>query len=71
MTTTNERIYVKTMIWRGFQHHYVGYTPSRPEADSCSKLGSYFLKCDSFPSALAVARSFSDRVEVCEPFIGL
>lgn len=68
-------IYIKSVTWVGEKKFYVGYEPSNPDADPCSRLGSYFLSLDNIRAARAVATSEAQRygcpVIECPHYVGL
>jgi hypothetical protein len=67
---TAQTIYIKPCTWAGRLQYHLGYQPSRPDADPCSRLGSYFLVVDALSSARFTAQSLSSDVVECPHYVG-
>jgi hypothetical protein len=59
---TSQTIFIKPMTWAGMTEFYVGFQPSRPDADPCSRLGSYFIRTEREFSARCIADSEAARL---------
>jgi hypothetical protein len=69
------KVYIKPVTWAGSTSYFLGFAPSRPEAEPLRRLNGYFLVCRTLQSArsaaaVEAARLGCDVVE-CKSYVGL